>query len=126
MRETLENLLWIVAGVIIAVIVIVVFMGYAQSGAQRADFIVYDIQAYSDGTVYFTVKNTGTVPITGITIDGVSASATGITSLKGGQEAQYQASGLSLTAGEYHEFTIVATFSNGQEKTIRQKVIVKS
>lgn len=101
-------------------------MAWAQSSAQRADFMIYDVQAYSDGTVYFTVKNTGTVPITQITIDGTAASATGITSLEGGQEAQYVATGLSLTAGEYHEFTIVATFSNGQSKTLRQKVIVKS
>ncbi|OYT26084.1 MAG: hypothetical protein B6U95_07955 [Thermofilum sp. ex4484_82] len=88
--------------------------------------MVYDVQAYSDVTVYFTVKNMGTVPITQVTMDGTVASATGITALEGDQEAQYVASGLTLTTGEYHEFTIVATFSNGQEKILRQRVIVKS
>ena len=70
-----------------------------------------DVQAYSDGSVYFTIKNTGTVPITSVTID--SQSATGTLPLEGEQESQFQATGLTLTAGEMHEFTMTVTFSNG-------------
>mgnify|MGYP003885233109 CR=1 FL=1 len=124
MQVTTEHVIWIVAGVIIASIITIAFLNWGQSAAQRADLAVFDVQAYSDGTVYFTVKNTGTVPITQITID--SASASGTLPLEGGQESQFKATGLSLTAGEMHQFEIVATFSNGQTKELRVKAIVRS
>ena len=123
MQITSENIIWIIVAIVVAAIVAYGLMGWVQSATQRADAYVVAVEAYSDGVVYFTIKNTGTVPITAVSIDG--ASATGTLPLEGGQEAQYQASGLTLTSGDMHTFTIEVTFSNGQTKTIRRKAIVQ-
>lgn len=123
MQITSENIIWIIAGIVVAALVAYGLVSWIQSAVQRADVAVFDIEAYSDGVVYFTVKNTGTVPITAVSIDSVSA--TGTLPLEGGQESQYQASGLTLNSGDMHTFTIEVTFSNGQTKTIRRKAIVQ-
>ena len=123
MQITSENIIWIIVGIVAAALVAYGLVSWIQSAVQRADAAVFDIEAYSDGVVYFTIKNTGTVPITAVSIDGTSA--TGTLPLEGGQEAQYQASGLTLTSGDMHTFTIEVTFSNGQTKTIRRKAIVQ-
>jgi len=124
MNITLEQVLWIVSAVVLAAIVAFSFINFGISAMQRADLAVLDIQAYSDGTVYVTIKNVGTVPITSVSVDGTAA--TGTLPLDAGQESQYKVTGLSLTAGDMHQFTIVATFSNGQTKELRVKAIVKS
>ena len=124
MEASLTRILWIVGGLVIAGFLVFQLVNWGIAAFQRGDFAVLDVQAYSDGSVYFTIKNTGTVPITSVTID--SQSATGPLPLEGGQESQFQATGLTLTAGEMHEFTITVTFSNGQTKTLRRKVIVQS
>lgn len=124
MEASLTRILWIVGGLVIAGFLVFQLVNWGIAAFQRGDFAVLDVQAYSDGSVYFTIKNTGTVPITSVTID--SQSATGTLPLEGGQESQFQATGLTLTAGEMHEFTITVTFSNGQTKTLRRKVIVQS
>ena len=124
MEATLTRIIWIVGGLVVAAFVAVTLVNWGISAMQRADAAVFDVQAYSDGTVYFTLKNTGTVPITSVEIDGTAA--TGTLPLDGGQEAQFKATGLTLTAGEMHQFTIVVTFSNGQTKELRVKAIVRS
>ena len=123
MQITSENILWIIAGIVVAALVAYGIINWVLATYQRADIAIFDVQAYSDGVVYFTVKNTGTVPIRRVTIDGTSASGT--LPLEGGQESQFTATGLRLRAGQMHTFTIVATFSNGQTKTIRVKTIVQ-
>ncbi len=124
MNITLENILWIIGGLGLAAAVVFGLVSFGISAMQRTDIAVLDIQAYSDGTVYLTIKNVGTVPVTAISVDGTAA--TGTLPLDAGQESQYKVTGLSLTAGDMHQFTIVATFSNGQTKELRVKAIVKS
>ncbi|RLE97285.1 MAG: hypothetical protein DRJ63_09395, partial [Thermoprotei archaeon] len=88
---------------------------------------VLDIQAYSDGVVYFNVKNLGSDPITKIevSLDTTTKTATGPLPLEGGREAQFKASGFTLTAGATYTFTIKATFSGGHTKEVRVKTIVQ-
>ncbi|MCD6563842.1 MAG: hypothetical protein J7K23_08030 [Thermoproteales archaeon] len=123
MEASLTRILWIVGGLVLTAFIVFTVVNFGISAMQRADLSVLDIQAYDDGTVYFTLKNTGTVPLTGVKVDGKSASGT--IPLEGGEESQFTASGLSLTAGQMHTFTVTATFSNGQTKTIRVKAIVQ-
>jgi len=124
MEVTIGKILWIVGGIIIAAFAIFTMINYAISSMQRADIAVFDINAYDDGVVYFTIKNTGTVAMTSVTING--RSATGTLPLEGGMESQFTATGLTgLTNGQQVTFTIVATFSNGQTKTLRVKAIVQ-
>ena len=123
MEASLTRILWIVGGLILTAFIVFTVVNFDISAMQRADLSVLDIQAYDDGSVYFTVKNTGTVPITGISID--DQRCTGTLPLKGSQESQFKASGLSLTSSEMRTFTITATFSNGQTKIMRVKAIVQ-
>ena len=123
MEVTLSKILWIVGALVLAALVVFGLLNWGIAAMQRGDAAILEVAAYDDGVVYFTVKNTGTIPITAITIDGASASGT--LPLEGGGESQFTATGLTLTAGEMHTFTIVVTFSNGQTKTIRAKTIVQ-
>ncbi len=123
MEASLTRILWIVGGLVLTAFIVFTVVNFGISAMQRADLSVLDIQAYDDGNVYFTVKNTGTVPITGVSLD--DQSCTGTLPLEGGQESQFKASGLTLTSGEMHTFTVTATFSNGQTKTLRVKAIVQ-
>lgn len=124
MEITLERILWMVGGIALTVGVITALLLWGQNAMMRADFAVVRVEAYGDGTVYITVKNTGTIPITGLTVDG--RAATGTFPLEGGQERQYTVTGLSLSAGQMHSFTVVASFSDGQTVTQRRKAVVKS
>jgi len=125
MNETISNVLWFVAAVILAGTVIAGVWYYAMGFMMHEDFMVTDMAAYADGVVYITVKNSGTVPITRIVIDGVEAHAVNVSSLEPGREAQYKATGLSLAGGTSHTFEITAYFSNGRAKTYRRTEFVK-
>ena len=116
-------MLWILLGIGAAAFAGVMLYNWVINASQRGDFIVLEIAPYSDGAVFVTIKNTGTIPITAVRVNGQSAS--GSLPLGAGQEAQYKATVAGLTAGRETTFEITVTFSNGQSKTRRVKAIVK-
>ena len=68
MEASITRILWIVGGLVLTAFVVFTLVNFGIAAVQRADFAVLDLSAYDDGVVYFTVKNIGTVPITGINV----------------------------------------------------------
>ncbi|RLE89905.1 MAG: hypothetical protein DRN04_15795 [Thermoprotei archaeon] len=123
MDVTGPKVIWIVLGLAAAAFAAALFYSWIVEMSQRGDFMVLELNAYSDGTVFVTIVNTGTLPITSVTVSGQTA--TGPLPLQKGETAQYRATVRGLQAGRETTFDVTVTFSNGHTKTIRVRSLVK-
>lgn len=132
MQTSIENILWIVAVLGVAGLVIFSLFSWVPSLLTNKDFTVYDVHAYYDGKyvhIFATVKNTGNIPIKQVRIElTVGGSTTVNLNLKGGEQGaindvKIYKTGLSV--GKRIGIKFTAIFQDGTQKSRLVHVILE-
>jgi len=132
MQVTTEHILWILAGLGVAGLVIFSLFGWIPRFMTTKDFTAYDVHCYYDGSnvhVFATIKNTGNVPIEQIRIDlTVGGSATVNLDLKGGEQdaindVKILKGGLSV--GQVIGVKLTAVFQDNSQKARLVHVVLE-
>ena len=129
MQITFENILWIIA--VLSVAGLIVYSIYAQAPRliMNKDFTIVEIHAFSGGRVFLTIKNTGNVPITNVWVNGYSMDTEkggGISINSGESLALYRFGvGGCPAVGRKWTLQIKVQFQDGDQKTKVVQVVVE-
>ncbi|RLF23095.1 MAG: hypothetical protein DRN15_07105 [Thermoprotei archaeon] len=132
MQVTTEHILWIVAGLGVAGLVIFSLFSWMPRFMTTKDFTAYDVHCYYDGRyvhVFATIKNTGNVPIKQIRIDlTVGGSATVNLNLKGGEQGainDVKIAKAGLRVGQVIGVKLTAIFQDNSQKARLVHVVLE-
>ena len=124
MQASIEHVMWIIAGLAIAGLVITSLFSWIPKLIYTKDFSVYDVHAYYDGSkvhIFATIKNTGNIPIKQVRIDlTVGGGTTVVLNIKGGEsnainDVVINKPGLAIGSAVGVKFTVV--FQDGTSKS---------
>jgi len=124
MQVSIEHVMWIIAGLVIAGLVITSLFSWIPKLIHTKDFSVYDVHAYYDGSkvhIFATIKNTGNIPIKQVRIDlTVGGGTTVVLNIKGGEsnainDVVINKPGLAIGSAVGVKFTVV--FQDGTSKS---------
>jgi len=123
MQVTTEHILWILAGLGVAGLVIFSLFGWIPRFMTTKDFTAYDVHCYYDGSyvhVFATIKNTGNVPIKQIRVDlTVGGSTTVNLNLKDGEQGAINDVKIlktGLNVGQVIGVKLTAIFQDNSQK----------
>ena len=132
MPVTAEHILWLVAILGIAGLVIFSLFSWIPRLMTTKDFTAYDVHCYYDGSyvhVFATIKNTGNVPIKQIRIElTVGGSTTVNLNLNGGEQGAINDAKMyktGLNVGQVIGVKITAVFQDNSQKARLVHVVLE-
>ena len=132
MQVTTEHILWLVAILGVAGLVVFSLFSWISRLMATKDFTAYDVHAYYDGRyvhIFATIKNTGNVPIKQIRIElTVGGSTTVNLNLNGGEQGAINDAKMyktGLNVGQVIGVKITAVFQDNSQKARLVHVVLE-
>jgi len=129
MKLSAEFLILFIATIAVAGFVASQFIPLIQQSAQTANAVVTDVVLY-DKKIFLTVKNVGSVEVTGLQVIAYQGSTqvwsnswSGIT-MAPGMEQSFEADVNGITAGNTYRVVVKCTFAGAGEKVVYSQKLV--
>ena len=140
MQITFENILWIIGVLAVAGLVVYTVYSYAPRLIMNKDYTVTDMNVYIESNLrwarfFFTIKNTGNVPITEVKVELYEGGTrriygwSNIPDINGGESRsvndwRLQSSG-NLYAGKVYTVRVMVRFIDGDWKSKVMQVVLQ-